>query len=127
MRATKKVPPLARASHWHAIWQAFVCPAPNPVHMLVRWRVRSSGEHDGWVGARARAARLPVGVAGGEGRRRKGGGGREEEEEGERRERGGRERKGERRGFAREARRRRTLRPFSEAYRAVVSMGVSGG
>ena len=56
-----------------------------------------------------------------------GGGGREEEEEEERRKRGGRERKGERRGFAREARRRRTLRPFSEAYRAVVSMGVSGG
>ena len=117
MRATKKVPPLARASHWHAIWQAFVCPAPNPVHMLVRWRVRSSGEHDGWVGARARAARLPIGVAGGEGRRRRKRGGREEEER----------RKGERRGFAREARRRRTLRPFSEAYRAVVSMGVSGG
>ena len=94
MRATKKVPPLARASHWHAIWQAFVCPAPNPVHMLVRWRVRSSGEHDGWVGARARAARLPVGVAGGEGRRRrKGGGGRgREEEERGKREEGGEER-----------------------------------
>ena len=45
----------------------------------------------GWV--RARAARLPVGVAGGEGRRRKGGGGRGREE-GERRKReeGGEER-----------------------------------
>ena len=93
MRATKKVPPLARASHWHAIWQAFVCPATNPVHMLVRWRVRSSGEHgwvDGWVGARARAARLPVGVAGGEGRRRRKRERREEEEEEEERRKRGR-------------------------------------
>ena len=35
----------------------------------------------GWVGGRACAARLPVGVAGGEGRRRRKRGGREEEEE----------------------------------------------
>ena len=76
----------------------------------------------GWVGGRARARSAPAGPCGGWGRG---------EEEEERRKRGGRreeeERKGERRGFAREARRRRTLRPFSEAYRAVVSMGVSGG
>ena len=70
------------------------------------------------MGGWARGARLPVGVAGG---------GREEEEEERRRKRGGGEEGGERRGFAREARRRRTLRPFSGAYRAVVSMGVSGG
>ena len=74
--STKKNDPLARALHWHAIWQVFVCPASNPVHMLVRWRARSSGCMGGW----ARGARLPVGVAGG---------GREEEEEERRRRREG--------------------------------------
>ena len=50
-------------------------------------------------------------------------GGREEE----RRKRGGGEEGAGGVGFAREACRRRTLRSFSEVYRAVVSVGVSGG
>ena len=78
----------------------------------------------GWVGAaRARAQRACRSVwrVGGEEEEKRGG----REERRKRREEG--EEEEERRGFAREARRRRTLRPFSEAYRAVVSMGVSGG
>ena len=76
------------------------------------------------AGARAQRACLPVGAVGGGGR---GAGRREGEEREERREekRGGGGRR--RRGFAGEARRRRTLGAFCEAYRAVVSMGVSGG
>ena len=95
---------LARALHWHAIWQAFVCPSSNPVHMLVRWRARSSGPH-GWMGGRARAraqrACRSVWRVGGEEEEKRGG--REErrkrrEEEEERRRKRRRRRRRRKRG-----------------------------
>ena len=69
-----------------------------------------------WPRGRVRARSAPAGWCdgGGEG----GGDGRRKREE------GGRKR---RRGFAREACRRRTLRPFCEAHRAVVGMKIGGG
>ena len=97
--------PLARALHWHAIWQAFVCPSSNPVRMLVRWRARSSGPH-GWMGGRARAQRACRSVwrVGGERKTR------EEEEK-----RGGREEEEERRRKRREERFRGEVSPEKPA------------